>query len=446
MMTSLQARLGLGLVVSVVALFGAQWWVVNDSLRSLTESYFSSRLEHDMESLLANIQFTDGRASLDAAHPNPIFHRPFSGHYYQIVVGDQVIRSRSLWHDTLAIRPAARGSKHIVHTTGPHGEPLIMLVAGFEKQGRPLTVAVAEDYSPVAAQFDRFHWSYVLISLCDLLVLIGLQFWLTRRSLRPLDKMRQDVRRLERGEIAKLEGRVPSEVAPLVDEINHLITVLGQRLERSRNALGNLAHALKTPLTVLNQLLDDDALAQQPALRAQLRMQSEGLNRLIQRELRRARLAGSALPGRRFHADRELPPLLAMFEQIYRDKGLVIEGRFPHRLPSIGEREDMLELFGNLLDNAGKWAARRLRLTVQPQADLVFTVEDDGPGVAAEQLAQLSERGVRIDESVGGHGLGLAIAKEIVAQYGGEIAFGRSDELGGFRVDVRIPSRAVNGT
>lgn len=446
MMRSLQARLGIGVVVSVVVLFPAQWWVVNDALRALTESYFVSRLEDDMEDLLAGLTFDDqGRGDLNAAHPDPIFYRPFSGHYYQVQIGDQVIHSRSLWDRTLVVPEIARGSKRIVHTVGPQRQDLIMLVGGFEKAGRNITIAVAEDYSPVAAQFGNFQWRYVAISLIALLVLIGLQMGLARVGLRPLEQMRRDVRRLERGDIERLDSEVPAEVAPLVEEINHLITVLGQRLERSRNALGNLAHALKMPLTVLDQLLESEELAQHPMLREQLHARSEEINGLIQRELKRARLAGSVLPGKRFYPDQELPPLLAMFRQIYREKGLDVKGRVPPGRYSAAEREDMVELFGNLLDNACKWASHKVLLTVEDRVDLAFTVEDDGPGVADEALAHLTERGSRLDETVDGHGLGLAIAKEIVAQYGGDIVFSRSPTLSGFRVRVHLPAPRRNG-
>lgn len=441
-MRSLQARLGVGVVASVVALFGAQWLVMNDSLRTLTETYFMARLQHDMDGVLAALQFApDGQPELNNNPLDSLFHKPFSGHYYQLLAGDAVLRSRSLWDRDLHIQAAPLGSRHIFHTRGPQGQSLIVLLAAFEKYGHPVTIAVAEDYSPIADQFRSFQWRYVLISVVALLGLIGVQMLLVRLSLRPLEQMRRNVGRLEQGEITHLVGNVPSEVAPLVDELNHLIAVLGQRLERSRNALGNLAHALKTPLTVINQLLHSDELAQYPELREQLRAQSDAIGRLIQRELKRARLAGAVTPGRRFNPEQEIPPLLVMFEQIYRDKTLDVMGRVPRGLRSGAEREDMLELFGNLLDNACKWAAHKVVLTMEDGADLVATVEDDGPGVDTELLPQLVERGVRADESVNGHGLGLAIAQEIVAHYGGEITFSRSETLGGFKVRVRLPAQ-----
>jgi signal transduction histidine kinase len=318
-----------------------------------------------------------------------------------------------------------------------------MLVAGYEKRGHALTIAVAEDYSPIERGFAVFQRRYVLITAAILLGLIALQIGVVRRSLRPLQQMRADVGRLEQGEIQRLHREVPAEVVPLVEEINHLVTILGERLERSRNALGNLAHALKTPLTALDQLLSSEELKAHPQLHAQLRGQSEIIGNFIRRELKRARLAGVVTPGRRFDLHRELKPLLGTLEQIYRDKNLSIEWRIAPGLTYPAEREDMLELFGNLLDNACKWAVRKVMLDVTEDGGLAFSIEDDGPGAPQEKLAQLSERGMRLDESVGGYGLGLAIAQEIVGFYRGEMGFGQSPRLGGFRVWVRLPAQTA---
>ena len=439
-MRSLQGRLAVGLVVTVLVLFAAQWLVVNVSLRKLTEEYFASRLTHDAEGLLAGIVFdTDQRPVVAVERADPIFKRPFSGHYYEVMSEGFVVRSRSLLNHLLDIKPVPAGHYTLTRTHGPEHQPLIMLVAGYEKRGRLLTIAVAEDYSPIEGEFGIFQWRYVLITCAVLVGLIALQMWVVQRGLRPLEQVRGDLRRLERGEIQELTGKVPAEVVPLVLEINHLITILGDRLERSRNALGNLAHALKTPLTALDQLLNSDELRAHPQLHAQLRDQSSMIGSFIQRELKRARLAGAATPGGRFDVRQELPLLLTALKQIYRDKSLEVEWTIPPGLAYPAEREDMLELFGNLLDNACKWATSKVVFTVAGGPGLSFSIEDNGPGAPEEKLEQLSARGVRLDESVGGYGLGLSIAREIVEYYRGEMGFDRSPNLGGFRVWVRLP-------
>lgn len=439
-MRSLQARLGIGLVVTVLILFAAQWAVVNVSLRTLTEQYFASRLAHEVEALLAGLSFDEaGRPLVADDRVSPIFKRPLSGHYYQILSGPYTVHSRSLWDHAMKVTPMAAGARVLNTTTGPERQPLIMLTAGYEKRGHDITIAVAEDYSPIEEEFGAFHWRYVAITFAILIGLIALQIWVVRRALRPLQHARREVRRLERGEIEGLEMDVPAEVMPLVEEINRLIAILGERLERSRNALGNLAHALKTPLTSLDQLLNSEELKAHPQLLAQLRGQSELIGSFIRRELKRARLAGAATPGRRFDLIQELPPLLEALKQIFRDKHLEVEWHIPPDLVYSAEREDMLELFGNLLDNACKWGGAHVRLQVEEGPGLAFSIEDDGPGAPEERLAQLSARGVRLDEAVGGYGLGLSIVRDIVNSYRGEMGFERSPGLGGFKVWVRLP-------
>jgi signal transduction histidine kinase len=439
-MRSLQARLAVGLVVTVLVLFSAQWLVVNVSLRELTEEYFASRLTHDAEGLLAGITFDNDRHPVVAVdRADPIFKQPFSGHYYQVMSEGFSVRSRSLLDHFLDVNPVEAGRYTLTRTPGPERQPLIMLVAGYEKRGRLLTIAVAEDYSPIEGEFGVFQWRYVLITCAILIGLIALQMWVVKRGLRPLEQVRSDVRRLEQGEIRELTGKVPAEVVPLVMEINRLITIIGDRLQRSRNALGNLAHALKTPLTALEQLLNSEELRAHPQLQAALRDQSGMIGSFIQRELKRARLAGAVTPGGRFDVREELPLLLTALKQIYRDKNLEVEWTIPPGLAYPAEREDMLELFGNLLDNACKWAAAKVLFTVAPGPGLAFSIEDDGPGAPEEKLEQLSARGVRLDESVGGYGLGLSIAREIVDYYRGTMGFDRSPQLGGFRVWVRLP-------
>jgi signal transduction histidine kinase len=439
-MRSLQGRLAVGLVVTVLVLFAAQWLVVNVSLRKLTEEYFASRLTHDAEGLLAGIIFDEEHRPVVAEdRASPIFRRPFSGHYYEVMSEGFIVRSHSLLDHTLAVEPVPAGQYTLTRIQGPERQPLIMLVAGYEKRGRLLTIAVAEDYSPIEGEFGVFQWRYVLITCAVLIGLIALQMWVVQRGLRPLEQVRGDVRRLERGEIQELTGKVPAEVVPLVMEINRLITIIGERLERSRNALGNLAHALKTPLTALDQLLNSAELRAHPQLQEELRAQSGMIGSFIQRELKRARLAGAATPGGRFDVRQELPLLLTALKQIYRDKNLEVEWTIPPGLAYPAEREDMLELFGNLLDNACKWAAGKVLFTVASGPGLAFSIEDDGPGAPEEKLEQLSARGVRLDESVGGYGLGLSIAREIVEYYNGEMGFDRSPLLGGFRVWVRLP-------
>ena len=445
-MRSLQTRLSAGLIVSLALFFSLQWLIVSGSIRYLTENYVAARLRHDADNLLAALTF-GGEAGGPDVNPekiDPVYKRPFSGHYYRIVDGDRALRSRSLWDQDLSIPSVPVGAQNLFRHPGPQGQNLLVLNSGFRKQGREISIAVSEDLSPIEADIRRFQLRYGLVSLAVLILLIVIQRWIVAAGLRPLQKARDDVSALERGEMKQLREEAPDEVKPFLHEINRLLEAMGQRLKRSRNATGNLAHALKAPLTLLLQLADRDEMRAHPDLRDELIEQTGVVRHLIDRELKRARLAGSSPPGAPSSLRDEIPHLIDALTKIYQEKPLEIETSLPTRNVVIGDREDMLELFGNLLDNAAKWAKRKVALKVEEEKDILISVEDDGPGCAPEELRRLSRRGVRVDESAVGHGLGLAIVKDIVDQYSGEIGFGRSERLGGFKVWVQLPSRPKN--
>jgi signal transduction histidine kinase len=436
---SLQGRLSTGLFAGLVAVFILQWFGVSLVIHRTTQDYAASRLGHDSTDLLAALTFeSDGTPALDPARTGAIYHGPFSGHYYRIMSGDHVLRSRSLWDRDLRVPAVPPGGSRRLELTGPEHQPLLVLVNGYQKQGHGVTVAVAEDLSTMERQIRRFQIGYGLLSALALGVLLAVQRYTVRRALRPLETVRADIGRLEQGEIHTLDTGVPAEIHPLVSEVNRLLGLMNQRLLRSRNALGNLAHALKTPLTVISQLVSEKN-PNKASVSTELRVQTEMIQRIVERELKRAKLAGDAAPGARFDANAELPPLLDALTRIHRDRHLQFESRISPALRYPGDREDLLELFGNLLDNACKWAHSRVRLTVTPDDGLRFTVEDDGPGCPPDTLTDLTRRGVRLDESTAGHGLGLAIASDIVAQYGGTLNFDPSPELGGLRVRVDLP-------
>jgi signal transduction histidine kinase len=214
--------------------------------------------------------------------------------------------------------------------------------------------------------------------------------------------------------------------------------LLGNRVERSRNALGNLSHALKGPLNLIVQQLDSDALDDQPDFRRRMGEQADRIHQLMERELRRARLTGAATPGRRFDAAQDIPNLFDVVRQMHSDKRLDLQCDIPEESVLPFDREDMLELMGTLLDNAAKWARSTVHCSILSEQTLSLSVEDDGPGCSQQELDLLSQRGVRLDESKAGHGLGLAIACDIVRLYEGEIRFERSN-LGGLAVRVAFP-------
>jgi len=439
---SIERSLQIGLVLSLLLLMGLFWLVGSHSLRNLTEEFIVSRLEHDAESLLRIVSARPEK--LLQQQVDPIFNQPFSGHYYLIRFRDgREFTSRSLWDYTLEIPFLQPGEKRRLHLAGPSGQQLLVLAQGFRKQGTEFTLAVSEDLSPIEAERERFARNFALLGLAGMVLLLLVQRFVVRRTLRRLEPVRQEIRRLEQGELERLSEAVPAEILPLVREFNHLLQRFSQRLEHSRNALGNLAHALKGPLNLLQQYFDDPAASPEKSRLA--RDQMERICHLMQRELKRARLAGTGLPSRRFDPATDLPELIETLKNIHRDRHITIHHELSGDLPPFGDHEDMLELLGNLLDNACKWADSTVRCALSRRNHhIAIIIEDDGPGLPDAGLDALTRRGIRLDETREGHGLGLAICKDIVKLYGGTLTFDHSD-LGGLKATVLLPQRGVTG-
>lgn len=440
-MKSIQGRLGVWLIGSVLILFALDWLVSSGAGRVFAEHYVAGRLEDDGESLLVGLRFDPtGRSLIDSRYTAPIYQRVYSGHYFIIVSDGHRVRSRSLWDEDLPGILNEAGEARLQYTRGPLDQALLVWTNTFKKNGRQASIAVAEDLSTLNARIAAFRNRFAVITLLLLATLIGVQRMIVRMSLKPLNRIREDCQRLERGEITALREDVPLEVRPMVKEINHLLTVMQQRQARRRNALGNLAHAVKTPLTRLMQIVEQESARLDSGAAADLRYAASHIGEIIDRELKRARLSGAASPGQRCDLSQELPELLDVIKKLYADKELVCELVVPPQKTFRGDREDIVELFGNLLDNAAKWAKSQIRLVVANSSGLAFSVEDDGPGLNDGQIERLTQRGARFDETMPGHGLGLAIVKEIVDQHGGHLDITRSTALGGLRVVVYLPN------
>jgi signal transduction histidine kinase len=424
-----------------VLLLGLQWWVASRAIEKLTTDQLLSRLAHDGETLLAGARFdAAGALAIDAARVNAIYQRPFSGHYYVVIAGAQRQQSRSLWDGELAVEPLPPGQWREIHASGPQRQPLLLRVAGYSRQQHDLTIAVAEDLSALEAGLRRFQLLYGAVSAAVLIALLLVQRLIVARGLSPIDAVRENLARLARGEATRIDAAAPAEIEPMIAELNRLLGTLDKRSRRSRDALGNLAHALKTRLAILTQSSESPSLAAHPELRAAIGESTEAMRRIVERELKRARLAGSAMPGRRVDLKDEIDVLVRTLGQLYADKAPCITSAIAPGAQFAGDREDLLELLGNLLDNACKWCSERVSLTVSHADGVLFVVEDDGPGCAPDSIEEITARGYRADESKPGSGLGLAIVRDIVDSYDGSLQFGRCAALGGLRVEVRLPT------
>lgn len=443
-MTSLEHRLQLGLLASLIPLLVLLLWGGGAAIRWVAESLVVERLEHDSDALLRSLRFD----RFGTLHPRPqrlapVYHQEGSGHYYVIQAGDAApMPSRSLAGFALEVPKIEPGVTSTVELPGPEGQRLLARVENRPTRDLPVWITVAEDVSRLDKVIEGYQWVLSGAGALILLLLLGLQTLVVRRSLAPLAEVREDIQHFAEGTVERLSTAVPREILPLVEEFNRLLWILNQRLEHSRNSVGNLAHALKTPVNLLVQTIDHAGGGIAPDTERELEVQIERLRQLIERELHRARLAGSGSPTRRFNAKEDIFELVRVLRQMYQPKELEIEvGPLPGQ-PLAIDREDMLELLGNLLDNACKWAGRKVRLELFEGDPIVIRVDDDGPGVPEAELARLVERGTRIDEQRHGHGLGLSIALDIAKLYGGKLTFGRSESLGGLLACARIPPRS----
>ena len=435
-MRSIRGQLSLSLVVTFVSLFFIQLVLVNFTIEHLTEEFVLDRLQHDAESLLTAVSFEEEEPKVSKTRVADIYQHPYSGHYYQLRAGDHIEHSRSLWDFQLELQDVATGEWQIQYRQGPIGQKLMIYVAGFEKDKRQIMISIGQDVRDLQEDVVEMQVVYGLISLLAMLCLIYFQFMILGHGFRPWNKLQQQLRAMEKGELNKLDENVPLELRAQVKEINRLVELLGQRVERSRNALGNLAHAMKTPLTVTLRTLDD--VENNAEKKAVIKQQLNQVQQLIERELKRARFS-SGNTSDRFDVKKDIDSLVLIMQKVYEDKKLNIDIVREECGVCSFDRQDILEVIGNLLDNACKWAESSVLLTVETQNEFMVRVEDDGPGVDETTCTELMGRGVRVDESVAGHGLGLAIVQDAVKHYGGKMRVGRSDVLGGFSVDISLP-------
>jgi signal transduction histidine kinase len=440
---ALRTRLAAGLAISFVLLAGLQWLLAGIAIERLLKAQLAQRLERDAENLLAALDDgADGRLELDASRIGSEYQQPFSGHYFRVVIdGGQDIASRSLWDATLA-SPASGSARITQHETGgPQGQSLWLLSARYEKRGHPLQILVAADLATLNAGLREWHLLYCALTLAVVALVLAVQQWVVRRSLQPLDTLRTQMLALERGEREQLDVALPDEIAPLVEQFNTLLGMLLRRSQRSRDALGNLAHALKTRLAVLLQAAESPEMAAHPELQQRMADSAELMRRSIERELRRARLMGGAHPAQRSGLRDAADRLARTLAVLHGERAPVITLDVAAEITLAMDPEDLMELLGNLMDNACVWCRSRVCLSLERGADLRLVIEDDGPGCAPDQLESLSARGFRADESRPGHGLGLSIVRDLVDSYSGALEFGPSPVLGGLRVTVHLPAR-----
>ena len=440
-MKSLERQLLTSLTIVLTLILAGQLLIANISTRNTLSKFVTSKLEHDAKRLFDSLIINQKMKKVHWRRINPVYNTPNSGHYYTIQLIQQgspntLLTSPSLQESSLPI-VKSNFPKTTHNISGPLEQHLIVWTQKYNKNGYDVIISVAEDMSQLMKRTRRFSLIFIAISIIGFILLLALQRIVIRRLFKHLDHSRNEIKEIETGKRQSLSENVPREIYPLVKEFNYSLSLMQKRLERSRNSLGNLAHALKTPLSILIQNLEKDKRQNNK----QTKLQAERIRQLMERELKRARMAGLGNSTERFEPEKELEVLSTVLKQAHKRPDLDINFIINEKVTSFGDREDMLELFGNLLDNACKWAKVQVlcNIHISNKNRLNISIEDDGTGQAPDELSKLTNRGERIDELTDGHGLGLSICKDIIKLYGGTMSFHRSPILGGLQVKINLP-------
>jgi signal transduction histidine kinase len=409
------------------------------------ERNLESQLQAQMTRLTALVSVAAATPSLTAAMVDPRFDVPAGGLYWQIAdaAGVALLRSRSLWDATIPAPATVPDAGSLVRVSDPAGMPALALTRRlvFETEegtpAPPLLLTIAERTDGIDAANAAFRDDLMLalsILAVALMLAAAVQIQL---GLRPLDAVQRGIAAIRSGGSSHLASDYPTEVMPLVTEVNELLALQERSIAFARSRAADLAHGLKTSLTLLNGEAEAMRRAGARDTADRVEVIAGDMLATVDHQLRLSRLRHRA------RLERQSTPLAHAVHRIVETLRRTPAGadldwqvELPETLSFALDRMDLMELLGVLLENAGKWAQTRVAVSADGS---VLRIEDDGPGVEEPALATLGERGVRADQSVPGAGLGLAIAREIVAINGGSLNFGRS-ALGGLRVEVTIGS------
>lgn len=447
---SLGARLFLSAAVCCALVLALAGFGLTTFYRRSAERGFDERLSVYIKELVADLAAppeTERQAIGDLGEPR--FDLPLSGWYWQIVRLDgekPVVRtSRSLVGGQLPklldqqLAPNARGLRES-YVSGPDERGLRIIEREIDvgEDGR-FIVGVAAPADEIEGDIRDFRLALTLTFLLLGLALVASTLIQVRFGLRPLVRLGAAVGSVRTGEAARIAGKYPPDLAPLAGELNQLIDANREILERARTQVGNLAHALKTPLSVML----NEAEASDPHLPQTVQTQAAIMRDQVQYYLDRARAAAlSGALGSVTEVAPSLDALIRTFAKISQGRDITGMHHVPAHVRFRGERQDFEEMLGNLLDNAFKWARSTVEVSLAPEAEegrIALLIDDDGPGLPSEALLDVLKRGRRLDETTPGSGLGLSIVVDLAKLYGGELTLERS-RLGGLRARLLLPS------
>lgn len=428
---SLRSRLVLAAIVWLTAMVIAAGVTVPKQVFNYMLDSTNDQLSLYLDELSASVEVdSEGKLTLTTPLSDPRFNQPYSGLYWSIENGADELRSRSLWDKKITFD---KGEKHAL---GARDEILLTIKTSlyFPEYDGPIDVLIGIDEQPLedtVAKLMGQLWIILALLYFGVLFIIIIQIqW----SLNPLTKMHKELSQVRSGDKECLDGEYPREVAPIVLDLNALLFHYQELLERARHHAGNLSHALKTPLSVLRNEIntsDDDT-------RAKLQEPINQIQHQIDYHLGRARMAGSKniLSVKTQPAER-IDLISMAFDKVYAYRDITLINEIDSEIEVAVENTDFDEMVGNLLENAYKWSSAVIRVhsDTRDENNIAIIVEDDGPGIPDEKLDQVLQRGVRLDETTPGTGLGLNIVSEMAHSYRGKLSLERSP-MGGVKAVV----------
>lgn len=456
MFSSLRARLIVSTFMLLVLFLGGAGWGLNKAFSNSVENGAREQLQLHLYSLLTAANEIDGKLYLPDALQEPRFNILSSGLYGAIIAnnGKPLWRSESsLGFDFSSSKPLLPGKTSFATIT-LDGASLFQLSFGIVWEGargeeNTYTFIVMENtlrYQVQSAAFLDVLWKWLL----GLGVLLLVAQWLVMQwGLSPLSILAKQVALIEQGESQRLEGDFPLEISPVVNNLNQLVAHEHRQRERYKHTMGDLAHSLKTPLAVLRGA--GSVAKDKQDLSEAVEIQVKRMDQIVEYQLKRAVASGPVQLGKSIAIERTAEKLLSTLDKVYRDKQVKasIQSDLPggSSLNFVGDEADLLEVLGNLLDNAYKHCDCVVRITLQEgrsHQQGIICIEDDGGGIPDHIGENVLARGVRADSVTPGQGIGLAVVQDIVTAYQGSIGIGHSIELGGASIRLELPCFVVS--
>ncbi|MDP4546190.1 MAG: ATP-binding protein [Marinobacter sp.] len=418
-----------------ISLMALAWIVHGYLLDRMSREFVEDRLRDEVAFLEHQIRRTNGNVNLlnTGDYFQDVFH-----HAFAIQTPSKTLVLPDSWQSILTplLDHSESGAIRVqIHNGSKATSDMLAYRKAFLVNEMPIVVIVSEDFGSLKHSQMELHVWTAVVSIVLILMLVAVIWLGINMAMRPVTKLKSALTRLQDGQIKRIEMQAPEEFDPLVKQLNQLLDSLDQRLEKSRDALANLSHSVKTPIAAVRQILEDTDRPMDRELRKQMANRLDVIDTQLEAEMRRSRFAGPQI-GKRADPLKQARDLLWMLGRLYPDKSFELSSSLPEGCQWAIEEHDLNEILGNLLDNAGKWSTSFVELSLeQPEGRPHISVTDDGPGVHEEALANLGKRGLRLDEQTPGHGLGLAIVRDIVDRYSGDISFSSNAQAG---LQVRV--------